>query len=247
MNRLQYAPYAVAVALAVARCRRCAGAEEERWSSAWARPTPASSIRTSRRRRRTRACSTGCSTASSASSPGQIEPRVHRARSRRELDVESGRHRMDVQDPRAACSATTATASSPPRTRPIRSSAPRNKATSSFSNDFDAVDKVEALDKYTLKITLKNPVAELPRLRRQLPRRQHGLQEGRRGDGRELREEADRHRAVHVRRVPAAAVREARRQQAVFPRRAGARRDHLSLHPVRCERATSPSSRASST
>ena len=34
-----------------------------------------------------------------------------------------------------------------------------NKATSSFSNDFNAIDKVEAVDKYTLKITLKNPVA----------------------------------------------------------------------------------------
>jgi len=34
-----------------------------------------------------------------------------------------------------------------------------NKATSSYSNDFNAVDKVEALDKYTVKITLKNPVA----------------------------------------------------------------------------------------
>ena len=34
-----------------------------------------------------------------------------------------------------------------------------NKATSSYSNDYSAVDKVEALDKYTLKITLKNPVA----------------------------------------------------------------------------------------
>ena len=34
-----------------------------------------------------------------------------------------------------------------------------NKATSSYSNDFSAVDKVEAIDKSTLKITLKNPVA----------------------------------------------------------------------------------------
>jgi len=34
-----------------------------------------------------------------------------------------------------------------------------NKATSSYSNDYSAIDKVEALDKYTVKITLKNPVA----------------------------------------------------------------------------------------
>src|SRR6476660_3228668 len=34
-----------------------------------------------------------------------------------------------------------------------------NKATSSYSNDFNALDKVEAGDKYTVKITLKNPVA----------------------------------------------------------------------------------------
>ena len=34
-----------------------------------------------------------------------------------------------------------------------------NKATSSYSNDFAAVDKVEAIDKSTLRITLKNPVA----------------------------------------------------------------------------------------
>jgi ABC-type transport system substrate-binding protein len=34
-----------------------------------------------------------------------------------------------------------------------------NKATSSYSNDYSAVDKVEALDKSTVKITLKNPVA----------------------------------------------------------------------------------------
>ena len=33
------------------------------------------------------------------------------------------------------------------------------KATSSYSNDFAAVEKVEAIDKSTLKITLKNPVA----------------------------------------------------------------------------------------
>jgi peptide/nickel transport system substrate-binding protein len=33
------------------------------------------------------------------------------------------------------------------------------KATSSFSNDFTAIDKIEVLDKYRLKITLKNPVA----------------------------------------------------------------------------------------
>ena len=53
--------------------------------------------------------------------------------------------------------------------------------------------------------------------------------------GRRLREEADRHRTLHVRRVPAAAVREAGRQQAVLPRRAAARRDHVPLHPVRCD------------
>src|ERR1700749_2135963 len=34
-----------------------------------------------------------------------------------------------------------------------------NKATSSYSNDFSSVDKAEAVDKYTLKITLKAPVA----------------------------------------------------------------------------------------
>ena len=34
-----------------------------------------------------------------------------------------------------------------------------NKATSSYSNDFNALDKVEAPDRYTVKITLKNPVA----------------------------------------------------------------------------------------
>ncbi len=34
-----------------------------------------------------------------------------------------------------------------------------NKATSSYSNDYSAIDKVEALGKSSLKITLKNPVA----------------------------------------------------------------------------------------
>ncbi len=34
-----------------------------------------------------------------------------------------------------------------------------NKATSSYSNDYSGVDKVEATDKYTVKITLKNPIA----------------------------------------------------------------------------------------
>ncbi|MFI4997526.1 MAG: ABC transporter substrate-binding protein, partial [Hyphomicrobiales bacterium] len=34
-----------------------------------------------------------------------------------------------------------------------------SKATSSYSNDFSSIDKAEAVDKYTLKITLKNPVA----------------------------------------------------------------------------------------
>jgi peptide/nickel transport system substrate-binding protein len=34
-----------------------------------------------------------------------------------------------------------------------------NKATSSYSNDFSSIDKAEAVDKYTLKITLKSPVA----------------------------------------------------------------------------------------
>jgi peptide/nickel transport system substrate-binding protein len=34
-----------------------------------------------------------------------------------------------------------------------------NKATSSYSNDYSAVDKIEAPDRYTVKITLKNPVA----------------------------------------------------------------------------------------
>ena len=34
-----------------------------------------------------------------------------------------------------------------------------NKATSSYSNDYNAIDKVEAQGKSTLKITLKNPVA----------------------------------------------------------------------------------------
>jgi peptide/nickel transport system substrate-binding protein len=33
------------------------------------------------------------------------------------------------------------------------------KATSAFSNDFTAVDKIEVPEKYTLKVTLKNPVA----------------------------------------------------------------------------------------
>src|SRR6187402_3008661 len=32
-----------------------------------------------------------------------------------------------------------------------------NKATSSYSNDYNAIDKVEALNKTTLKVTLKNP------------------------------------------------------------------------------------------
>ena len=34
-----------------------------------------------------------------------------------------------------------------------------NKATSSYSNDFSSIDKAEVVDPYTLKITLKNPVA----------------------------------------------------------------------------------------
>jgi len=34
-----------------------------------------------------------------------------------------------------------------------------NKATSSYSNDYNAIDKVEAQGKSTLKVTLKNPVA----------------------------------------------------------------------------------------
>jgi peptide/nickel transport system substrate-binding protein len=34
-----------------------------------------------------------------------------------------------------------------------------NKATSSYSNDFSAIDKVDAIDKYTLRITLRNPMA----------------------------------------------------------------------------------------
>jgi peptide/nickel transport system substrate-binding protein len=46
-----------------------------------------------------------------------------------------------------------------------------NKATSSYSNDYNAIDKVEAQGKSTLKITLKNPVAGFPRLRRQRQRR----------------------------------------------------------------------------
>ena len=50
----------------------------------------------------------------------------------------------------------------------------------------------------------------------QLSWRHDGVQEGGRGAGRRLRQEADRHRPLHIRRVPAAAVREARRQQAYF-------------------------------
>jgi peptide/nickel transport system substrate-binding protein len=34
-----------------------------------------------------------------------------------------------------------------------------SKATSSYSNDYSGVDKIEPVDKYTLKITLKNPIA----------------------------------------------------------------------------------------
>jgi peptide/nickel transport system substrate-binding protein len=34
-----------------------------------------------------------------------------------------------------------------------------NKNTSSYSNDYSGLQKVEAVDKYTLKITLKNPIA----------------------------------------------------------------------------------------
>mgnify|MGYP001029215656 CR=1 FL=1 len=34
-----------------------------------------------------------------------------------------------------------------------------NKATSSYSNDYSGVKDIEALDKYTVKITLKNPIA----------------------------------------------------------------------------------------
>jgi peptide/nickel transport system substrate-binding protein len=34
-----------------------------------------------------------------------------------------------------------------------------NKATSSYSNDYSGVQSVEAVDKYTVKITLKNPIA----------------------------------------------------------------------------------------
>ena len=50
-------------------------------------------------------------------------------------------------------------ASSRRKTRRTRSARASNKATSSYSNDFSAIDKVDVIDKYTLKITLKNPVA----------------------------------------------------------------------------------------
>ena len=83
------------------------------------RPTPASSIRIRLRPAPTRACSTGCSTAGAHQArPG--EPGVHRARPRRELDVECRRAPSGRSRSARACSATATTASSPPRTRPTR-------------------------------------------------------------------------------------------------------------------------------
>ena len=87
---------------------------------------------------------------SARNSSSPISPRA----GRRIRPAPNGRSRSA-----AACNATTATASSPPTTPPIRSSARatrRRRRTRTISR---AVDKVEAPDKYTLKITLKNPVA----------------------------------------------------------------------------------------
>ena len=61
-----------------------------------------------------------------------------------------------------------------------RSADPKRSA---FSSDFKDFDKVEAVDKYTVQSHAQEPGAEPPRVAHQLPGRQHGVQEGGRGDG----------------------------------------------------------------
>ena len=174
------------------------------------------------------------------------QPRVHRARSGRELDVESGRHRMDVQDPRRR--------PVPPRLRRIHRR--RRRVLDQARQQQGDVLVLERLSRRRQGRGARQVDAEdhaeesgrrIPGLRRQRQRRQHDLQEGRRGDGRELREEADRHRPVHVRRVPAAAVRQAGRATSSISaaRRRSTRSRIATSRPTRA--ATSRSSRASST
>ncbi len=164
----------------------------------------------------------------------QDQPRIHRARSGRELDVESGGHRMDVQ-------------ASPRRPMPPRLRRVHRRRRRLLDQAREQQGDLVVLERFLGRrqgrgagqVHGQDHAQEsrrgLPGLRRQRQRRQPDLQEGRRGDGRELREEADRHRPVHVRRVPAAAIRQAHRQQAVLPRRAGDRGDHVSLHSRRFE------------
>ncbi len=122
-----------------------------------------------------------------------------------------------------------------------------NKATSSYSNDFNAIDKVEAPDKYTVKITLKNPVAGFLGYVANVNGGNQICKKAAEEMGENFRQETHRHRAVHVRRVSAAAVRQAGRQQAVLPGRLRCSRTSRFGTFPRIRAAISPSSRASST
>ena len=79
---------------------------------------------------------------------------------------------------------------------------------------------------------VEKPDSVAARHRRQLPRRQHRLEEGGRGTRRQLPHQSDRHRAIRVRRLQAERERDARRPCRLLPWQAEDRADRLSLHPV---------------
>ena len=93
--------------------------------------------------------------------PGSVEPGIHRARSRRKLDPNADgtewtfKIRDGVQCHRRLRRVHR-------RGRRLLAEARRRPRTrSAFAGDFASIDKVEAADKYTVKITLKNPIPSL--------------------------------------------------------------------------------------
>ena len=142
-------------------------------------------------------------------SPGQASPEFIEPDLAEKLDVQRRQAPNGRSRSAPACSATATTASSPPRTRRTRCKRAADQGDLGIRRRFRRASTRSRPSTSDGQDHAEEPRAEPARPPLQLSRRPDGLPKGGRGDGRRLRQEADRHRAVRVRRVPAAAVREA--------------------------------------
>ncbi len=107
-----------------------------------------------------------------------------------------------------------------------------NPKTSAFTSDFAEVKTIEAVNPYTVKITLTDPVPFFLGLVSNYHAGMIVSKKGHRKDGRQIHDEPHWNGSIHVRGVQGEAVRVMRGQQAVLSRGAKDRQDHLPIHSL---------------